>query len=125
MKHLIVAVLTAPVAFAAADAAGGGQTGAVAEIVHFRLSEGTTEAAFLDATRAMQPLLAASPGYVSRQLSRSPDGSWTDYVVWTDLARARTAAETIFADPAAAPFGAAIDMNSVRMRHEKIMLTMD
>ena len=93
----------------------------IAEIVTFRLAEGVTDAAFLDAARAMQPFVEAAPGFVSRTLSKGEAGSWTDHVLWTSMTSARTAAETIFADPATAPFAAAIDAKSVVMRHEPVL----
>lgn len=125
MKHLPLAALAATAALAPADTARAANEHPVAEIVHFRLVEGVTDARFLEATRAMQPLVEAAPGYVSRTLSRNPDGSWTDYVIWTDLDRAKSAAETIFAEPASKPFGNAIDGATVRMRHETILLQLD
>ncbi|MDU8945906.1 antibiotic biosynthesis monooxygenase family protein [Ovoidimarina sediminis] len=105
--------------------AGDASPAAVAEIVRFRLANGVTENAFLDATRGMQPLVAATPGFVSRRLSKNEDGSWTDYVTWTDMARARSAAKTIFANPETKPFIDAIDGASVDMRHEAILMQME
>ena len=108
------------------DAARAGDAPAhVAEIVRFRLADGVSDAAFLDATRAMQPIVASATGSLSRSLSKNEDGSWTDYVVWKDLARAQAAAETIFAEPATKPFMDAIDGASVDMRHEPILWQME
>ena len=125
MKLPLTAML-AGAALAPTDAARAGEAPAhVAEIVRFRLADGVGDAAFLDAARAMQPIVAAAPGFLSRSLSKNEDGSWTDYVVWTDLTRAKTAAETIFAEPATKPFMDAIDGASVDMRHEPILWQME
>ena len=127
MTHLI-RILPAVLALcAAADTARGDATapGPVAEIVTFRLVPGVTEAAFLEATRAMQPAVARAPGFVSRRLSHNADGTWTDYVVWTDLARAEAAAREVFADPVTKPFADAIDGASIDMRHEPILIAAD
>ena len=97
--------------------AGSAPVGQVAEIVTFRLADGTGEAAFLEAARATGPLLAASPGFVLRHLSRSEDGLWTDHILWASLADAQAAAQAVMADPRALPFLQAIDDASMSMRH--------
>ena len=117
----LTAIQVTPVA-SPADTARAAQSHPVAEIVRFRLVDGVSDAAFLEATRAMQPLVEAAPGYVSRRLSKNGDGSWTDYVVWTTLDLAQEAAKTIFAKAPAKAFSDAIDGASVDMRHEPILL---
>lgn len=125
MKRPLILAL-ASLVFAPADAVHGAEpTAGIAEIVRFRLNDGVTDAGFLDATRRMQPVVEAAPGYVSRRLSKNADGSWTDYVVWTDLANAQSAATTIFENPEAEAFGKAIDPASVDMRHETILMQME
>ncbi|MGI1661199.1 antibiotic biosynthesis monooxygenase family protein [Palleronia sp. KMU-117] len=100
-------------------------TESVAEIVTFRLAPGTSEAAFLQAARGTVPFVKAAPGFVARRLSRLDDGTWTDHVVWASMDQAMAAAEALMAEPAAAPFLQAIDMASVTMRHEAILLEME
>ena len=125
MTRLLIALPFALAALAPADAARGADAGPVTEIVTFRLAAGISEKAFLTAARATGPLLAAEPGFVSRRLSRGEDGTWTDHVAWTDLARAEAAARRIMAAPAAAPFLMAIDPASIVMRHERLLMTME
>jgi hypothetical protein len=126
MTRLILALPLAAALLAPADAAGAGPAdGPVAEIVTFRLVPGVTEAEFLGATHAMTPALSRAPGFVSRRLSRRTDGTWTDHVVWTDLASAEAAAQEVFRDPATRAFAAAIDGATIDMRHEPILLTME
>ncbi len=95
---------------------------AVAEIVTFRLTEGSDPAAFKAAADAMSPLLRATGKALARSLSCDPDGLWTDYILWSDLASAQAAANALMADPVAAPFGEMIDGPSVVMRHADVSL---
>ena len=114
----------AMLALAPAGAAGAGGSApalTVAEVVTFRLADGMTEAAFRAAAAATVPLAARQPGFIARTLSRGDDGRWTDHVLWADRAAAEAAAATVMADPVAAPFIAAIDMDSVVMRHETVL----
>lgn len=97
----------------------------VIEYVSFTLVPGTTEAAFLDAAHGTEALIRRQPGFVSRRLSRGPDGQWTDAVTWETLAGADAAAQAVMADPDFAPFMALIDGLSARMRHERLALTLD
>jgi hypothetical protein len=125
MTRLILALPLALAALAPADTARAGGAGPVAEIVTFHLAPDTSEAAFLDAARATEPLLAAEPGFLSRRLSRGADGRWTDHVTWASLAQAEAAATRIMADPVAQPFLMAIDPASIDMRHEPLLMTME
>ena len=123
MTRLIRRLPAALLAFAPADAARAGSADRrVAEIVTFRLAAATPEAAFLDAARATGPLLATVPGFVSRRLSRGADGTWTDHVEWAS--RAEAAARAVTSDPAAGPFLAAIDPDSIVMRHASLLWTL-
>jgi len=91
-----------------------------AEIVTFRVAENTTRDDFLAAARATDAIVRAAPGFISRQLSCDSDGLWTDYILWHDLDAAKSAAETVTKHPSFAPFGQAINMASVTMRHAEI-----
>lgn len=92
----------------------------VAEIVTFHLAEGVSPDAFVKLSRATEAFVRAHPGFLHRQLSRGEDGSWTDYVVWRDMNTAQRVAKA-FADQAFAPeLMAAIDPETVKMRHEHI-----
>lgn len=93
---------------------------AVAEIVTFALVPGTDPDAFARAAAALDLWLAAVPGFRGRCLSRSPEGAWTDHVLWADLAAATAAADALPARPEAAAFLAALDPASVRMRHDRV-----
>lgn len=109
---------------ATADHRGGsGQdSGRVAEIVTFALVPGTIEQDFVQAAQATLAPLSGQAGFLGRQLSKGPDGRWTDHVLWSDMATAQSAAKAVMADPAFGPFLAAIDMGSLTMRHEDVAL---
>jgi hypothetical protein len=92
----------------------------VAEIVTFTLTPGTDPDRFARAAAALDPWLAAAPGFLGRCLSCAPDGTWTDHVLWADLPAAMAAAEALPARPEAAAFLAGIDMPSVTMRHAQV-----
>jgi antibiotic biosynthesis monooxygenase (ABM) superfamily enzyme len=96
----------------------------VIEYVTFALVPGADEAAFLAAARGTEALVRRQPGFLSRQLSRGPDGRWTDAVTWVSMAEAEAAPQAVMADPAFAPFMALIDGPSAQMRHERLALTL-
>lgn len=100
-------------------------TQTVLEIVNFRLTPGTPDAAFLDAAQATAQPLRAQPGFQRRILIRAADGTWADHVHWASLPQAMAAAEALMADPAFGPFMALIDAASVTMRHEPVLWQMD
>lgn len=108
-----------------ADIARAGGDGPVLEVVSFRLIPGTGEADFLAAARATEAPLRRQRGFLSRKLTRSEDGIWTDHVAWASLPVALAASEAMMAEPAFQPFMALIDGPSVQMRHEPILLQVD
>ena len=126
MRFSLSILLLATLPFAPADSARAGSHTAqpVAEIVTFRLKEGIDEVQFLSDAQATNTIVRSAPGFISRQLSKGKDNSWTDYILWQSLKDAQSAAKTIVNDPAFAPFGQAIDFDSVEMRHESVMWQM-
>jgi hypothetical protein len=103
MTRLILALPLALAALAPADTARAGGAGPVAEIVTFHLAPDTSEAAFLDAARATEPLLAAEPGFLSRRLSRGADGRWTDHVTWASSQRPKQRPPASWPTPSLSP----------------------
>ncbi|MFK7838197.1 MAG: hypothetical protein AB8B60_18455 [Sulfitobacter sp.] len=95
-------------------------TATVAEIVTFRLLEGTDPAAFVAAARAIEPLLRLSSEVLSRTLSKAEDGTWTDHITWTSMAAAKATAEKMMAAPEAGPMMQMIDPDHVTLRHAMI-----
>ncbi|MEP5732540.1 MAG: hypothetical protein ABJL67_24580 [Sulfitobacter sp.] len=92
----------------------------VAEIVSFRLVKGASAPEFIAAARAIEPLLLATGHVLSRVLSEAEDGTWTDHITWTSLQAAKTTAQAMMADPAAAPMMGLIDPENMSMRHAPI-----
>ena len=112
------------IAFAPANVARAGGHTVVAEIVRFEIIDGMEDDTFLNAAKGTQTVVSAAPGFISRQLSKGDDGVWTDYILWQNMAAAKSAAETVVKDPAFGPFGQAIKMESILMRHENVLWRM-
>lgn len=93
-----------------------------AEIVTFRLKDGTDPAAFTRAAEALGPFLRSTGAMLSRHLSCAPDGTWTDHLTWTSLDAAKSAAQELFQQPEAAPFMACIDPAGMAMHHAPLAL---
>ncbi|MEW2916455.1 hypothetical protein AB1A64_05245 [Ruegeria sp. ANG10] len=96
----------------------------VAEIVTFTLANGTTPEEFVKLSQASEAFVRAAPGFAHRQLSQGEDGRWTDYVVWTDMKAAQDAAAQFPQQECAAGMMAAINPESVQMRHENVLWNM-
>jgi hypothetical protein len=123
-KMRFITLATALAVFAAADTAQAGDAGPVAEIVTFRLIDGGNPIAFSAAANGMAPFLNSTGAVLSRTLSVDETGLWTDHITWTSLQAARSAASQMMEQPAAPPFIALIDPDSVEMRHAPIRYTM-
>lgn len=97
------------------------QSPQVAEIVTFQLADGISDDAFLALMAPSRGFASYAPGYVSRQLSKASDGTWTDYTVWGSMEQAQqVAAEFMKQDFAPAIIGA-IDKDTFSMRHQHIL----
>ncbi|MEM8654504.1 MAG: hypothetical protein AAGF36_07135 [Pseudomonadota bacterium] len=121
MRLLTPTRLALTIAHAAADE-GTGQPGPVAEIVTFRLIDGTNTADFLTAAKDMGPFLRGTGAMIRRTLSEDHSGLWTDHIIWTSLAAAQAAAAQMFERPEAQPFLAMINSDGVAMRHAPVHL---
>ncbi|MGJ8625420.1 MAG: hypothetical protein ACSHXB_00560 [Sulfitobacter sp.] len=93
----------------------------IAEIVTFRLVEGSNTDAFTKAAEAMMPFLRSTGAMTGRILSCDPDGTWTDHITWTSLEAATSAAKEMFERPEAAPVMQMIDPEGMSMRHAPIL----
>lgn len=97
----------------------------VAEIVTFRLAAGAGEAAFVEAASSVETMLTTSGQMLARTLSKTPEGVWSDHIVWLDQAAAKAAAAEVMQSPACAPFMSLIDPDSVQISHGAIARRMD
>ncbi len=96
----------------------------VAEIVTFSLANGTTPAEFVKLSQASESFVRSAPGFTHRHLSQGEDGRWTDYVVWTDMKAAKDAAAQFPQQDFCADLMAAINPESIQMRHENVLWNM-
>jgi hypothetical protein len=111
-------------AFAAPDTTRAGAASPVAEIVTFQIADGADPEAFIAAAKGMTPFLDATGAVLSRTLSVDEAGLWTDHIVWTSMASAKSAAEEMMQQPEAAPFMSLIVADTVAMRHVPIQFAM-
>lgn len=93
-------------------------SGRALEVVVFELSQGVTAEEFLETTGAVSEWAATQPGFISRDLTRTPDGSkWIDVIWWESLENAQQAAQAAGSSAACAPMFSKIDFGSVTMLH--------
>ncbi len=95
-----------------------------AEIVTFSLAADISTEAFTTLSQATESFVRAQPGFLHRQLSLGTDGRWTDYVIWADAKAAQSASEAFMQAECAAALMAAIQPDSVTMRHETVLWRM-
>lgn len=130
MKRLLPALAAALLLAPAAAARAGGATPPspplpTLEIVTFRLLPGTEIAVFLEAARGTEAFLRARGGLTGRWLTPDETGLWTDLVAWSSRDDALAAADVAMAEPSFGAFTAAIDPESVGMRHALILWQME
>ena len=93
----------------------------VAEIVTFSLADGITPEEFVKLSQTSEAFVRAAPGFTHRQLSQGADGRWTDYVIWQDMKAAQDVAAQFPQQDFAPALMAAIQPDSVQMRHENVL----
>ncbi|WP_170330719.1 hypothetical protein [Ruegeria arenilitoris] len=96
----------------------------VAEIVTFTLANGTTPEDFVKLSQTSESFVRSAPGFTHRQLSQGEDGRWTDYVIWKDMKAAQDAATQFPQQDFAPALIAAIQPDSIQMRHEHVLWNM-
>ncbi|WP_299042481.1 hypothetical protein [uncultured Tateyamaria sp.] len=121
MRTMMTTLFAVTLAHAAAGE-GTRTSGPVAEIVTFRLAEGTDPTAFIAAADDMGPFLRSTGAMIQRTLSSDDTGLWTDHITWTSLEAAKSAAAQMFERPEAQPFMAMINPEGMDMRHAPIQL---
>lgn len=121
MRRLLLP--SAALLLSAADLGSGSASAEpVAEIVTFRLNEGTDPQTFVAAAQEMTPFLQETGSMLSRTLSADETGLWTDHIIWTSMQAAQQAAADIMQTPAASPFMSMIDGGTAHMRHAPIKM---
>jgi len=96
----------------------------VAEIVTFSLADGVTPEEFVQLSKTSEAFVRAASGFTHRQLSQGADGRWTDYVIWKDMKAAQDVAAQFPQQDFAPALMAAIQPDSVQMRHENVLWNM-
>ena len=90
------------------------------ESVTFTLAAGVSKAQFLDTVAASTAFIAALPGFVSRRLSCTDDGTWIEHIEWRTLKDARAAAAAMPTSETVQPFLRCIDGTSIVLRHAEL-----
>ena len=78
---------------------------------------------YIALSKTINGFVESCPGFIFRRVSSGTDGRWTDTAVWSDLETARAAAEAFPKQGFAPDVMAAIDGDTLEMRHEVIHLT--
>ncbi|MEL7100446.1 MAG: hypothetical protein AAGM84_16600 [Pseudomonadota bacterium] len=125
MRTLTSFHFTVPLARAATADGTSATASHVAEIVTFRVTDGTSASQVAQAAASMQPFLKAQGGMIRRSLSVDADGLWTDHIIWTSMEAAQTAAASVMEAPEVVPFMSLIVPESVAMRHAAVHLAQE
>ncbi|WP_282092205.1 hypothetical protein [Epibacterium ulvae] len=96
----------------------------VAEIVTFKLAKGVTDADFVALSQQTESFVRKQSGFIARWLTKGEDGSWTDYVIWADMAAAKSVVALFPAQPFFGPLMEALDPETTKMRHEEVLWRM-
>lgn len=95
------------------------------ETVTFKLNEGVSCEAFVEAAQAINDFVSKREGFVSRRLSCNGDGLWIEHIEWKTLEDAKSAAAEIGNEPTLAPCMEAIDGPSVKLHHTTLEITVN
>lgn len=96
--------------------------GQVLEIVIYRLNDGVTDSAFLQAGETMEQNFARKQqGFISRIFGKSNESEWVDVNTWQTMNDALKASEAAMKSPVCAPMFGMLDERSVKMHHFTIM----
>lgn len=94
----------------------------IIETAQYKLKTGTNEKEFIQSSEEIQrEFLEKCKGFISRQLLKSDDGYWMDYLHWRNEDDAKQAAEKFTQHPSTKKFESMIDPNTAKMMHFKII----
>ncbi|HEY9011332.1 MAG TPA: hypothetical protein VIN06_09955 [Devosia sp.] len=85
------------------------------EFAHIKLAAGKTEAELVAASNHFQHFLDQQPGFLSRQLIRSKDGSYADLVHWTSHEAAMAVGEKIASSADCQAYFAVMDFDAANV----------
>ncbi len=95
----------------------------VIEIVKFKLAAGVSPESFLASVSASNTFVKSCKGFISRRLSHNEDGSWLEHIEWETMGDAQAASEALMAEASCQPMMAAIDIQSVKMSHNQLKIS--
>lgn len=93
----------------------------VMELVTFKIIANCTPEAFAAACESVNAWVRNQPGFQSRTVSCSEDGTWFDVVLWDSAEVAHAAAAKMMTELGQCDFMAMIDPNSIKMQHLQIV----
>lgn len=91
----------------------------IIETVTFKLSKNVSESTFFKAAKAAGNFIHAQQGFLSQTLSKSEDGNWLDYSVWSNMEDSLLASKALMADASIKPYMQAVDMSSIQVARYK------
>lgn len=97
----------------------------VIETVTFKLNEGISREEFARAAEKMNTYVTGCPGFISRRLSCTEDGTWIEHIEWRDMDAAKAAAAGLGNDPANAAALSAISGPTVTMMHSDLEVSVN
>jgi len=100
-------------------------TGHVIESVTFKLAANISDKEFMATQAAIDDFARSSDGFVRRHLSRDENGVWLDVMEWSSMEAAMAAMDAFPKQPSLAPVLAAIDGDTVTIRHGRLMAMLD
>ena len=90
------------------------------EIVTFRLADHVSRDAFVTASREIEDWTAQQAGFMSRTLSVSDDGTWSDIALWSSHETAEAAHANFMPANGNSEFLKMIDLSSLKMSYSRV-----
>ncbi len=98
-------------------------TNQVIETVEFKLASGISDEDFIKTSPPLSDFLKSCDGFIRRRLSKGEDGCWLEHVEWETLVAAKAASELFMKQETLAPYMQSIDMQSVKMQHQQLVIS--
>ena len=93
------------------------------KIYQFKLSAGTEEQRFLEASKQLDIVLKTQPGFLYRSLAKQSDGQWQDIIYWESADLAAEMGKNFDSTDLGQQFMALIDVASVQTMESSIVTT--
>ena len=96
----------------------------VIETVLFKLKDGISTEAFLEAAKPSTTYVEGCKGFVLRRLSGGDAGQWVETIEWESLEDAQAASAGLPQAEGIGAFLAAVDETSLAMHHTEVQLSL-